>query len=107
MLRYLLPLLLCLAAALAAAYVVYSRGSGRHRELTLRLLSDRAIELATQHRELDGDKELASAVLKRAARTDGDLPGDLLLLAEQHIESSPALAYALIDAARDARRELP
>lgn len=103
MMRVLLPLLLILVIAVAVAYLVRS---GRPDE-PLRELSDQAIELAMSHRELEGDAELASLVLKRAIHVDDALPADLLLLAEEHLEASPALAWAITDAARAARKQLP
>lgn len=107
MLRVAIPLLACLAIAILVAVAVRSRGLHRQSEGALRELADQAIELSLAHRDLDSDKELASAVLKRAVHVDDALPADLLLLAEQHMDASPSLAWSISDAARNARKQLP
>lgn len=107
MLRIVVLLLLCLAIAVLVAAAVRSRGLGRQVDGALRQLADRAIDLALSHRDLESDSELASLVLKRAVTVDDRLPADLLLLAEQHMDSSPGLAWGIADAAREARKQLP
>lgn len=102
-----LLLLLCLAVAVLVAVSVRSRGLTRQSQAVLRELADRAVELALSHRDLADDRELASMVLKRAVMVDDSLPADLLLLAEQHMDTSPSLAWGIADAARDARKQLP
>lgn len=107
MLRILLLLALCLAIAVLVGIAIRNRGTGGKHRGVLNELADRSIELALNHRELDSDRELASAVLKRSVKVDARLPGDLLLLAEAHMDASPSLAWAIADAARSARKQLP
>ncbi|RYE76621.1 MAG: hypothetical protein EOO74_08155 [Myxococcales bacterium] len=105
--RVVVLLVLCLVIAAMVAVAVRSRAQSHLSGGVLKQLADRAIDLALSHREIPDDAALASLVLKRATTVNDSLPSDLLLLAEQHMETSPGLAWAIADAARDARKQLP